>query len=62
MSKIDEYDLNDCKNLLKYIDECITDKFDKDELDYEFYLLKKCYKIINRLVLESEGEDNEDTN
>lgn len=62
MSKIDEYDLNDCKKLLHYLDMTITDKFDHDEIDYEYYLLKKCYKIINRLVLESEGDIDEDTN
>lgn len=62
MSKIDDYDLNDCKKLLQYLDITITEKFDNDEIDYEYYLLKRCYRIIKRLIVESDGDIDEDTN
>lgn len=38
--------------LLHYIDLTLSKKFDKNELDYDYYLLKKCYKAIEQLYKE----------
>ena len=40
------------KKLLQYIDITLTEKFDKNEIDYEYYLLDKCYKAIEQLYKE----------
>lgn len=40
------------KQLLHYIDITLTDKFDNNEVDYDYYLLKKCYKEIEQLYKE----------
>lgn len=40
------------KQLLHYIDMTLTDKFDNNEVNYDYYLLKKCYEAIDKLYKE----------
>lgn len=40
------------KQLLHYIDITLTDKFDNNEVDYDYYLLKRCYEAIEKLYNE----------
>lgn len=38
--------------LLHNIDITLTEKFDNNEVDYNYYLLKKCYAAIEKLYIE----------
>lgn len=46
------------EQLLHYIDLTLNKKFDKNELDYDYYLLKKCYEAIEQLYKEHKEYSN----